>query len=205
MSLVFSRRFSRPIRDIMKGMTKVESGKLDISIPVSSEDELGQLAHGFNRMTSRLNRFINEAYVAEIGRKQAELNALKGQIRPHYLYNTLEVIRMSAVANDDMPVADMIHALSNQLKYVLDYGRDVVTVREELEHVEDYFHLIRSRFRDRIELETVVDPDISLDWGLMKLSVQPLIENAVQHGLKPRGNRGKIRLSLEREGEPILP
>jgi two-component system sensor histidine kinase YesM len=204
MSIAFSRRFSRPIREVIQMMTKMESGKLDVTVPVSSEDELGQLAHGFNRMTTRLNRFINDAYIAEIKRKQAELNALKGQIRPHYLYNTLEVVRMSAVANDDMPVADMIHALSNQLKYVLDYGQDIVPVREELEHVSDYVYLIRSRFGDRIELETFVAPDVSPEWGMMKLSIQPFIENAVQHGLKPKGNRGKIRISLERAGEADL-
>ena len=104
-------------------------------------------------MIERLKLFINEAYVSEIKRKQAELGALKSQIRPHYLYNTLEVIRMSAVANDDDQVADMIHALSNQLKYVIDYGEEWVTVRQELDHLRDYFHLINVRFDGRIKLE----------------------------------------------------
>lgn len=204
MSLAFSRRFSQPIRGIIKVMAKVESGNLDIQVPVRSEDELGQLAHGFNRMTSRLGTFIHEAYVAKIERKQAELNALKSQIRPHYLYNTLEVIRMSAVASDAMPVADMIHSLSNQLKYVLDYGEDIVSIREELGHLDDYFRLIRIRFEDTIELETVVGPDISPDWGMLKLAVQTLVENAVQHGIRPKGGRGKIRVSIEKaEGDQL--
>jgi two-component system sensor histidine kinase YesM len=205
MSLAFSRRFSLPIRGIIKVMAKVESGNLDIQVPVRSEDELGQLAHGFNRMTSRLGLFIHEVYVAKLERKQAELNALKSQIRPHYLYNTLEVIRMSAVASDAMPVADMIHSLSNQLKYVLDYGEDIVSIREELGHLDDYYRLIRIRFEDKIELETIVAADVAPEWGMLKLAVQTLVENAVQHGVRPKGGRGKIRVTIEKtEGEELL-
>ncbi len=93
----------------MRMMVRVESGNLETGITTTRKDEMGRLAHGFNRMIERLKLFINDAYVAEIKHKQTELNALKTQIQPHYLYNTLEVIRMSAVADDAMEVANMIH------------------------------------------------------------------------------------------------
>lgn len=114
---------------------------------------MGRLANGFNRMVERLKEFINEAYINEIKRKQAELNALKSQIRPHYLYNTLEVIRMSALANGDRKVADMIHSLSDQLQYVIDYGDESVKLEQELEHLRHYFHLIEVRFDNQISLQ----------------------------------------------------
>lgn len=93
----FSRRLAAPIRELIRQMTVVESGNLDTQVTVNSNDEMGRLAHGFNRMVERLRIYIDEAYVAQIKQKQTELNALKSQIRPHYLYNTLEVIRMNAV------------------------------------------------------------------------------------------------------------
>ncbi|MGG1555366.1 sensor histidine kinase [Paenibacillus ferrarius] len=204
LALVFSRRFSRPIRDVMKQMVKMESGILDVNLPVKSEDELGQLIRGMNRMAEKLNQFIQVAYVAQIKQEKAELNALKSQIRPHYLYNTLEVIRMSAVHHDDMDVADMIHALSNQLEYVLDYGENIVELHRELRNVEDYFALIQVRYEEQIRLCTTTSSDVSLDWGIIKLSLQPLIENAVQHGIAPKGDGGYIQVSMKQEAEQTL-
>lgn len=86
--------------------------------------------------------------MAQIKQKQTELNALKSQIRPHYLYNTLEVIRMNAVDKEAGEVADMILALSNQLKYVIDYGEDRVSLGSELEHLQNYFYIISVRFEN---------------------------------------------------------
>ncbi|WP_139997086.1 sensor histidine kinase [Paenibacillus paridis] len=193
----FSRRLAAPIRGLIKQMTKVESGNLEIQIEVKSNDEMGRLAHGFNRMVDRLQAFINEAYVAEIKQKQTELNALKSQIRPHYLYNTLEVIRMNAVHSDADEVADMILSLSNQLKYVIDYGEDWVTIQHELDHLKDYFYIIQVRFENRFELRCDISDHINRDWPILKLSLQPIVENAIQHGLRPKG-KGTVQISIER-------
>ncbi|MDU5950126.1 MAG: histidine kinase, partial [Paenibacillus macerans] len=141
----FSKRLSAPILMLMKQMAKVESGNLDSRVEIRSNDELGRLSHSFNRMVDRLRAYIDEAYVAQIKQKQTELNALKSQIRPHFLYNTLEVIRMSAVDKDDHEVADMILSLSNQLKYVIDYGEEKVSIRSELDNIKDYFYIISVR------------------------------------------------------------
>jgi two-component system sensor histidine kinase YesM len=203
MGAAFSRMFTGPILAIMRQMLRVESGNLETSVNVTRKDELGRLAHGFNRMIERLNLFINDAYVAEIKRKHAELNALKSQIRPHYLYNTLEVIRMSAVANDDDQVADMIHSLSKQLKYVIDYGEEWVTLGRELDHLRDYFHLIEVRFDNRIKLEIEIKGEELLNVNVLKLSLQPIVENAVQHGIRPKGGKGIVLVTVERDNENL--
>lgn len=192
----FSRRLAAPIRGLIKQMAKVESGNLEIQVEVKSNDEMGRLAHGFNRMVDRLQAFINEAYVAEIKHKQTELNALKSQIRPHYLYNTLEVIRMNAVHSDADEVADMILSLSNQLKYVIDYGEDWVTIQRELEHLKDYFYIIQVRFENRFELRCEISEEVNREWPILKLSLQPIVENAIQHGLRLKG-KGTVKLSIE--------
>uniref|UniRef100_UPI0035BF7F4D sensor histidine kinase n=1 Tax=Cohnella herbarum TaxID=2728023 RepID=UPI0035BF7F4D len=197
MGIWFSRRLSSPIMSVIKQMIRVESGHLESNLVVKNQDEIGRLAHGFNRMVDRLRSFINDAYVAEIKQKQAELNALKSQIRPHYLYNTLEVIRMNAVHNDDNEVADMILSLSNQLKYVIDYGEEWVTIRRELEHLKDYFYIIKVRFENRIELRCDVADPVDLDWSMLKLSLQPIVENAIQHGIRPKGGKGTVWVTIE--------
>ncbi|MFC4599267.1 cache domain-containing sensor histidine kinase [Cohnella hongkongensis] len=203
MGTLLSRRLASPIRDVLQHMNKVEMGNLDTQIQSYGKDELGRLAFGFNRMVERLKIFINDAYVAEIKQKQAELNALKSQIRPHYLYNTLEVIRMNAVYNDDGEVADMILALSNQLKYVIDYGEDWVPIREELDHLNDYFHIIRVRYENRIDLRLNVADDVRMDIPILKLSLQPIVENAIQHGILPKGGKGGVLVSIERAGDAL--
>ncbi|REK57527.1 MAG: two-component sensor histidine kinase [Thermobacillus sp.] len=204
MGMWFSKRLLAPIQNVLQHMLKVESGNLNTKIERYGRDEIGRLAHSFNRMVERLNAFINDAYVAQIKQKQAELNALKSQIRPHYLYNTLEVIRMNAVYNDDEEVAEMIRSLSNQLKYVIDYGEDWVTVRQELDHLQDYFYIIRVRYDNRIGLQVHVNDERLLKIMILKLSLQPIVENAVQHGIMPNGGRGSIIVMLEQRGDRLV-
>ncbi|MUG45117.1 sensor histidine kinase [Paenibacillus woosongensis] len=199
----FSRRLSAPILTLMRQMSKVESGNLNTQVEIQSNDEFGRLSYSFNRMVERLKAYIDEAYVAQIKQKQTELNALKSQIRPHYLYNTLEVIRMNAVDKDQDEVADMILSLSNQLKYVIDYGEEKVSLHSELEHLKDYFYIISVRYDKRFELHCSIEPEVDLNWQILKLSLQPLVENAIQHGLKQKG-KGTVGLTVEKNGDTLI-
>lgn len=182
----FSRRLSAPIRRLMRQMTVVESGRLEPMPEPTSEDEIGRLTQSFNRMVEQLHIHIEEAYVAQIKQKQTELSALKSQIRPHYLYNTLEVIRMNAVDKDADEVADMIHSLANQLKYVIDYGEEQVSLEREIEHLQDYFYIISVRYDNRYTLRFDLSPEVDMQWPVVKLCLQPIVENAIQHGLRTR-------------------
>lgn len=193
----FSNKLSNPIRTIIRHMSRVESGNFATQVEVQTADEIGMLARGFNKMTDRLQSYIDEVYVAQIKQKQAELSALKSQIRPHYLYNTLEVIRMSAVANDDEEVGDMILSLSKQLKYVLDYGDELVTIYDELSNIEQYYKLMLIRYGEhRLAIDCRIDGDL-LDCQIPKLSIQPLVENAIYHGIMPKQGKGTIRITAE--------
>lgn len=200
---LFSRRLSAPILTLMRQMNKVEAGNLNSHVEVRSNDELGRLSHSFNRMVDRLKAYIDEAYVAQIKQKQSELNALKSQIRPHFLYNTLEVIRMSAVDKDDDEVADMILSLSNQLKYVIDYGDEKVSLRSELDNIKDYFYIIAVRYDQRFDLHCHVAPDVDINGPILKLSLQPIVENAIHHGLRQKG-RGSVGITVERCEQKLI-
>lgn len=194
----FSGRISRPIRELKNGMEKIQEGNLDTRVEVRSGDEVGILAEGLNRMTEQLSTYIGRVYGAEIKRKEAELKALKSQINPHYLYNTLDVIRMTAVESDDRKTAEMIESLARQLRYLTRMEQDEVSLREELENVSDYFMLIRVRYEERIELSISV-PDELLNVSVLKLSLQPIVENAVKHGLKEKED-GRVWISAGRTG-----
>jgi two-component system sensor histidine kinase YesM len=110
---------------------------------------------------------------------------------------------MSAVADDSLEVADMIHALSNQLEYVIDFGEEWVTVQRELEHLRSYFHLIEVRFDRRIDLQIDLEDGFA-DALILKLSIQPLVENAVQHGIRPKGGKGTVLVKIENSGPDSL-
>ena len=132
-----------------------------------------------------LQNHIQKVYIAEIRQREAEIEALKTQIEPHYLYNTLDVIRMTAITKDDKETAEMIDGLSGQLKYLIGGARDMVTLQAELDSVRNYFKIIKIRYENRFSLEVDV-PEELLELKVPQLILQPVVENAVKHGLKPK-------------------
>lgn len=194
--ILFSSRISIPIRRLKDGMVKIQQGNLDTRVEVTSQDEIGILAEGFNQMASQLKDYIEKVYGAEISQREAELKAIKSQIKPHYLYNTLDVIRMTAVTNDDFQTADMIESLARQLRYLIGESGDKVSLMEELANVKDYFMLMKIRYEDRIRM-TVSVPASLYDASVLKLCLQPIVENAVSHGLKMKKEEGTINVSAK--------
>ena len=123
-SFYFSRRLTRPMHEMMRQMSMVETGYFDIELPIRSKDEIGVLSERFNQMSRALKTYINQFYVAQIKQNEAELTALKSQIYPHFLYNTLEIIRMTALEEEGREkVPEMIEALSGQIHYLIEIGR----------------------------------------------------------------------------------
>lgn len=197
-SLYFSRRLTRPIHNMMEQMSQVENGHFDIELPVESQDEIGVLSERFNRMSRELKNYINQSYVAQIRQSEAELTALKSQIYPHFLYNTLEIIRMSALENDDLQVSQMIEALSEQMHYLIGPVQDMVPLEKEADIVRKYVYLLNCRIGGKVSLE--VNAPGSGHILVPRLILQPIVENAYVHGIKPGSGKGSIRIETEREG-----
>ncbi|SEO63724.1 two-component system, sensor histidine kinase YesM [Amphibacillus marinus] len=195
-SIFFSRSVSYPINKMTRLMKQVELGNLNLEISVNRTDEIGLLANGFNKMVKNLKSHISKVYVAQINQKQAELNALRSQIQPHYLYNTLEVIRMSAIDDGNTQVAEMINHLANQYKYITEHSSELVTIRRELEHLKNYMDLIKFRYENNITFSIEVKDECIYSMLVPKLSIQPIVENAVIHGLLPKG-KGEILVVCE--------
>lgn len=195
-SMFFSRKLTQPIRTIMQHMGEVESGDFTGRIPVTGNDELSDLTERFNQMSAELDTYTKQVYLSKIKQTEAELNALKSQIYPHFLYNTLEVIRMTAVGRNDPMVADMIEALSDQIRYVIGTVNDLVPLGREVDILTKYIYLLNCRFSNKVtfsydcaHLENILIP---------KLILQPIVENSFIHGIKPMDGPGHIQLMAER-------
>ena len=196
-SVFFSRQLTKPLSIIMEEMKKVESGQFKGEIPVISNDEVGKLTERFNEMTRQLENYTNQVYVSKIRQTEAELNALKSQIYPHFLYNTLEIIRMTAVGQKDELVAEMIEALSDQIRYLIGTVTDLVPLRNEVKILQKYIFLINCGFDNKVEL--TFDCADLMDMEIPKLILQPLVENAFVHGIKPIEGKGRILVRAQQE------
>lgn len=197
LGLLFSGRISTPARELQRAMENVRRGDLNTRVDIRSGDEMEYLGEGFNQMVENLSETIQEVYVAQICQRDAELNALKMQIQPHYLYNTLDVIRMSALEQGDGTTARLIESLSRQLRYLTGNHRERVTLRQELDSLLEYAVLMDARYEGRIQLKLeVVDSDLEL--YVPKLLLQPFVENAIKHGLRDKPEGGTILIEVVR-------
>ena len=196
----FSNSITRPLSDMMEQMERMERGELKVNIAVDSDDEIGVLAKKFNTMSRSLQSYIDRYYVARMKQGEAELKALKAQISPHYLNNTLEVIRMQAVSEDAPVAAHMIELLGQQMQYALD-NATMISLHGELELIRSYVSLLNFRYNDKIQLDIQEKGFGSCE--LPKLSLQPLVENAYKHGLKNKPGMGLVQITAEAVGEDL--
>ncbi len=181
-SFGFSFALTNPLRKMMRLMKNVQEGDFNVQFPVKYRDEVGQLGHQFNRMIVRIDHLIQDIYLMERKKKEAELHALQSQINPHFMYNTLESIRMAAELNDDQIAADMLAILGKLLRYSISDLHEEVTLEAELNHMRNYVEMLNYRYPGRFQLETDVGSEL-LAYPLIKLVLQPIVENAIYHGL----------------------
>lgn len=201
-SIWFSRRLTKPIRSMMEQMSQIESGNFKVKLSVESKDEIGILSSRFNQMSQELETYINKSYVAQVKQSEAEMTALKSQIYPHFLYNTLEIIRMTALENEDMKVSMMIEALSQQIHYIIGPVQDLVPLEAEVDIIKKYIYLLNCRISGKVQL--TADLGGLSKTMVPKLILQPIVENAYVHGLKPRGGSGHIMLDAVVENQTLV-
>lgn len=167
---------------------------MDVRLKVKYADEVGLLGKHFNQMLERITELIGEVADSRLRKKEAEMRMLQSQINPHFIYNTLETIRMMAELNDDDRVSAMTYNLGQMLRYSLTKGVESGTVASELEHLEHYLYLQNMRFNDKFAL-TLKVPEPLLGRPMLKLVLQPVVENSIYHGLEKREGSGEITIS----------
>lgn len=189
-----SNGITRPLSDMMEQMERMERGELKVNIAVDSDDEIGILARKFNTMSRSLQSYIDRYYVARMKQGEAELKALKAQISPHYLYNTLEVIRMQAVNEEAPTAAHMIELLGQQMQYALS-DATVISLHGELDLIRSYVALLNFRYNNKIQLD-IQEKNFG-GFEIPKLSLQPLVENSYKHGLKAKPGMCLVQITME--------
>lgn len=199
-SVYFSRRLVNPIHEMIRQMGAIEHGNFDIQLQVQSEDEIGILSRRFNQMSQELKTYINQSYLAKIRQTEAELTALRSQIYPHFLYNTLEVIRMTAQEEGNAAVPEMIEALSEQIHYLIGPVQELVPLEKEFDIVSRYVYLLNCRVRQQIQLTTRTPEEKGI--AVPRLILQPIVENAYVHGIKGMEN-GSIHIEAEIAGDTL--
>ena len=184
--------------EIIYAVKQVRTGDLMPSIEVYGNDEVGVLAHNFRQMMKTIDALIKESISKEIITKEAELRALKTQIDSHFLYNTLENIRMMALVEDNYIVSDCLASLGDMMRYNMKWNNEFVPLSEEISHIKNYIALMTLRYDFEIILKIDINDEF-LNREILKLTIQPLVENAVKHGLseKLRSKNGSVFISVE--------
>lgn len=202
LSYLVSGTITRPLLSLKKMMIEWTKGVREFT-QTFGQDEVGVIGETFKRI-ARENEILNEKLVlAELKKREAELKALQAQINPHFLYNTLDSIYWMATLQNHPDIAQMAVSLSKSFKLSLNKGRDLIPIRLELEHIRHYMTIQNIRYNRRFRYEENVDPAL-LDLEMLKLVLQPIVENAVTHGLEPKVGSGTVRLSGERDGDWVV-
>ncbi|AIQ36044.1 histidine kinase [Paenibacillus sp. FSL R5-0345] len=196
---IVSRTISLPLKKVIREMKQVEIGNFRGMVNVSSYQEINILVASFNRMVRRIEELIERVKLSSVSEKNAELHALQSQVNPHFLYNTLDMIYWMLDEEGNEQLGELVLSLSSMFRYSSHWEVDVeVTLREELEQIGHYLNIISIRLEGRLRIEINID-ERWLEVRLPKMTVQPVIENAVKHGLESLDRQGILKVSILEE------
>ncbi len=206
-ALLISRKImtniTGPIRRLCEMTRQVGKGDFAVQAREGSDDELAVLNSSFNRMVEEVGKLVEDIRIEQLNLRATELKLLQAQINPHFLYNTLDTIIWLAEAGDSEQVVTLVSALSDFFRTTLSKGRDYITVREEEAHIRSYLQIQRLRYRDILEYEIQI-PEELYQYQILKLTLQPLVENALYHGIKNKRGMGHIRVTGESLGDRLV-
>lgn len=202
-SFKFSRTLTNPIFKLKRLMKQAESGDLTVRFNFQHNDEIGELGQSFNHMIARIDQLIQMVYVEQENKRTAEMKSLQEQIKPHFLYNTLDTISWMARDYDAEDIVRLVDALTNMFRIGLSHGKDIITVKEEITHVSNYLYIQKIRYKDKLNYVIHVDESLYAV-EVPKLILQPLVENAIYHGVKAKRGGGTITITGVPEGENLV-
>lgn len=199
LGLLFSRVFTRKIEELTRNMDQVNHGSREVTVYSDSSDEIGIMVNSFRKMMDEINRLIDEVYVNKIALKEYELKALQAQINPHFLYNTLSMMNWMAIRSNQMDISKVTLALSTFYRTALSKGEDVVTVENCIQNTKAYLEIQLVMHDHGFTVDWEIDPTIKNE-KMPKLLLQPIVENAIEHGIDEK-EEGDKNLSLSFHGK----
>lgn len=201
-SLFFASTITKPLKKLMDLMGKVEEGRFDLRFKTKYEDEIGQLGNSYNKMIQQVEKLIELVYQEQKSKREAELKILQAQIKPHFLYNTLDTIQWMAQEYKAYKIVDIVNALTTLFRIGLNKGNEFITIEEEIEHIKSYLIIQMTRYDSKIEYEIEMDPTVK-HYQLLKLTLQPLVENAIYHGIRNKRGKGKITIRIHQKNDAL--
>lgn len=208
-AILFTAYFVRRIQFLRDQMHRVAMGDFRLDEQINGDDEINELYRDLQIMVKSMQQLINEAYEAKIQSEtfklnqiEAEFKTLASQINPHFLYNTLETIRMKAYVNNDKETADLVKKLGKFMRRCLEVKNSMVTLESELEFTKSYLELQSARFGDKVSytIENEVDPQ----YKILPLIIQPIVENAFVHGIESSKSNGVIKIKIGYHNDSVI-
>ena len=202
---ILIKKMYQPLDKVVSKMDHVATGSLRTRINVENMGEdFTKLAVGFNSMMDEIEVLMEQVKLEQHQLEQIRFNALQSQIQPHFLYNTLECIHWQAIAEGNKEISTMVKALAKYYRICLSKGHDVIPIREEVEHIRNYMIIQNLRYDNIIGSEIVVEPGVE-ESLIPKLTLQPLVENSIYHGMKVKeGKTGTLYLTAYKEGDEVV-
>ena len=195
LSYLFSSRLTEPIISLANTMKNVDIDEFKLR-KIDENNEIGLLENGYNMLMVRIRKLIDQEYKSEIELKNAQLKALQAQINPHFLYNTLQMMGGIALANNVHEIYSIANTMADMFRYNISGGSDLVSINDEIKHTENYLYIQKLRFQNRIQVDLILDESIS-NVLIPKFTLQPLVENAFEHGLSRRTQGGKLVIRVK--------
>ena len=203
-SLFFTGSIARPVIELRSLMKEAEEGNLAVRFEGRQEDEIGHLGKSFNTMIEEIQKLIDLVYREQQSKREAELKSLQEQIKPHFLYNTLDTIQWMAQEHGAEDIVSVVGALTTLFRIGISRGKEMIPLKDELQHVRSYLVIQKARYEDKFDFSLCAQDEL-LPFMVLKLTLQPLVENAIYHGIKERRGHGSIRIeALDREGMLVL-
>ena len=196
LSLLFTRYLTRPIVRLMEHMDVISSGDFSRNPAIESNDELGVIGRQINEMSSHVSALMENRIRDEQEKMNLEIKMLQAQINPHFLYNTLDSIKWIATMQHSAGIVRVVSALSSLLKNMAKGFNEKVTVRQELDFLDNYVTIEKIRYIELFDVDITVEDPVLYDAGIIKLTLQPLVENSIFSGIEPSGKPGLIQIHI---------
>lgn len=197
------RSITKPMEELCEVTKQIAEGDFEVRVGITGNDEISDLAGSVNDMTKHLEIMVGQIKEDEKKMRNAELRLLQEQINPHFLYNALDTIVWLIEGGLNDKAVDMVVTLSNFFRLVLSHGRELITIRDEEKHVRSYLDIQRGRYHDIMDYRIEIDEEI-YPYQILKLTLQPLVENALYHGIKNTRIKGRILISGHLENGVIV-
>ena len=197
------KRWIAPLKDLRETMLEIASGTQNLRAKEAGAYELREVTRQFNAMLDQIDQLMADVRRQEEATRQYELQALSSQINPHFLYNTLDTIIWMAEFQDSQRVVQVTKSLATYFRLALNQGRDLISLSDEINHVRQYLFIQKQRYGEKLEYEIAEDPAFG-NLVLPKLVLQPLVENALYHGIKEKEGQGHIRVSVQKQDTGLV-